>query len=112
MMSDGQEPDPTFAVAAKDTNWVKGFLSNTNYCMSRAHNFLYNSLGTYMLSAIVKKVTGQKTIDYLKPRLFEPLGIQGEDWEEDLQGINTGGWGLAIKNGRHGKVCGIVFTKR
>jgi CubicO group peptidase (beta-lactamase class C family) len=96
IMSDGQEPDPSFAVAANDTNWIKGFLS-TPIVHEPGTTFLYNSLGTYMLSAIIKKVTGQKAIDYLKPRLFDPLGIQNIDWETDLQGINTGGWGLRVK---------------
>ncbi len=96
IMSDGQEPDPSFAVAAKDTNWIKGFLA-TPIVHEPGTQFLYNSLGTYMLSAIVQKATGQQTLDYLKPRLFDPLGIQGMDWEMDLQGINTGGWGLRLK---------------
>jgi hypothetical protein len=58
---------------------------------------LYNTLATYMLSAIVQKVTGEKVIDFLKPLLFEPLAIEGMDWEVDPHGINTGGWGLRLK---------------
>ena len=54
-------------------------------------------MATYMLSAIVQQVTGQRVIDYLTPRLFEPLGISGIDWETDSKGINTGGWGLRLK---------------
>jgi hypothetical protein len=54
-------------------------------------------MATYMLSAIVQKVTGENLIDYLTPRLFEPLGIEGMDWEVDPIGINTGGWGLRLK---------------
>jgi hypothetical protein len=50
-----------------------------------------------MLSAIVQKVTGEKVIDYLTPRLFNPLGIEGADWETNPEGINTGGWGLRLK---------------
>ena len=95
-MSDGQEPDPTFTVAARDSNWVKSFLA-IPIIYKPGTKFLYNTLGTYMLSAIVQKVTGQKVIDYLRPRLFEPLGIQGMDWEVDPRGINMGGWGLRIK---------------
>jgi CubicO group peptidase (beta-lactamase class C family) len=110
MMSDGQEPDPTFAVASKDTNWIKGFLS-TPILHEPGTQFLYNSLGTYMLSAIVEKATGQKTIDYLKPRLFDPLGIQGEDWEEDLQGVNTGGWGLRLKTEDMAKFAELFLQK-
>ena len=37
-----------------------------------------------MLSAIVQKVSGEKVIDFLTPRLFEPLGIEGMDWETAL----------------------------
>ncbi|MEP7144195.1 MAG: serine hydrolase [Ferruginibacter sp.] len=95
-MSDGQEPDPTFAVASRDSNWVSSFLA-LPIKYKPGTKFLYNSLGTYMLSAIVQKVTGQKVIDYLRPRLFEPLGIEGMDWEMDPKGVNTGGWGLRIK---------------
>ncbi len=96
MMSDGQSPDPTSTVNTRDTNWIKGFLA-TPIINEPGTTFLYNSLGTYMLSAMVQKVTGQKTIDYLTPRLFTPLGIQGIDWETDTKGINTGGWGLRLK---------------
>ena len=72
MMSDGQEPDPTGPVGSKYTNWIKGFLA-TPIVHEPGSVFLYNSLGTYMLSAMVQKVTGEKIIDYLKPRLFDPL---------------------------------------
>ncbi len=94
MMSDGQDPDPTSVIPPKD-NWVKEFLA-TPVINKPGTKFLYNSMGTYMLSAIVTKVTGQKIIDYLTPRLFEPLGIKGEDWETSPQGANTGGWGLRL----------------
>lgn len=94
-MSAGQVPDPTGPVAMSD-NWVKTFLS-TPIVDKPGTKFLYNSVATYMLSAIVQKVTGEKIVDYLKPRLFDPLGIEGVDWEVDPHGINTGGWGLRVK---------------
>lgn len=95
IMSDGMDPDPSFVVAATDSNWIRGFLK-VPVKYEPGTRFLYNSLGTYMLSALVQKVSGQKIVDYLKPRLFDPLGIRDIDWEEDLQGINTGGWGLRL----------------
>jgi len=95
MMSDGQDPDPTGKLV-KDTNWARSFLA-LPMVNRPGTKFLYNSMGTYMLAAIVQKVTGQKVIDYLKPRLFEPLGITGMDWEISPQHINTGGWGLRLK---------------
>ncbi len=110
IMSDGQEPDPTFKVAGKDTNWIKGFLA-TPIVHKPGTQFLYNSLGTYMLSAIISKVTGQSTLDYLKPRFFEPLGIEGMDWETDSQGINTGGWGLRLKTEDMAKFAQLFLQK-
>jgi CubicO group peptidase (beta-lactamase class C family) len=95
-MSVGQPQDPTGVTVSRDSNWVKGFLS-TPILHQPGTKFLYNSLATYTLSAIVQKVTGEKVLDYLKPRLFDPLGIEEMDWETDTKGINTGGWGLRIK---------------
>jgi CubicO group peptidase (beta-lactamase class C family) len=95
MMSDGMAPDPTGPVVL-DSNWARKFLS-LPIINEPGTKFLYNSAGTYMLSAIVQKVTGQTVLDYLRPRLFEPLGITGEDWETSPQGANTGGWGLRLK---------------
>jgi CubicO group peptidase (beta-lactamase class C family) len=95
MMSDGQQPDPTPMVVI-DTNWARRFLG-ISILHEPGSQFLYNSAGTYMLAAVVQKVTGQTVLDYLRPRLFEPLGITGEDWETSPQGVNTGGWGLRLK---------------
>jgi len=94
-MTVGQRPDPTFATM-QQSNWARYFLS-LPIVDSPGHVFLYNSVSPYMLSAIVQKVTGEKIIDYLKPRLFAPLGIEGMDWETSPQLINSGGWGLRIK---------------
>jgi CubicO group peptidase (beta-lactamase class C family)/predicted glycoside hydrolase/deacetylase ChbG (UPF0249 family) len=94
-MSVGHEKEPSMIIATSD-NWVRDFLK-TPIKFQPGTKFLYNSPATYMLSAIVQKVTGQKVIDFLKPRLFEPLGISGIDWEIDPKGINVGGWGLRLK---------------
>jgi len=94
-MSVGHAKDST-PIITKEHDWVKTFLS-----LPIEHEpgsvFLYNSGATYMLSAIVQKVTGEKAIDYLRPRLFEPLAVEGMTWEKCPLGINTGGWGLAIQ---------------
>ena len=60
-------------------------------------HFVYNTPATYMCSAIVQKVTGEKVVDYLKPRLFAPLGIEGATWSESPQGVSHGGFGLNIR---------------
>jgi len=60
-------------------------------------HFLYNTPATYMLSAILRKATGEDLFDYLRPRLFEPLGIQGATWEKSRDGITLGGYGLKVR---------------
>jgi CubicO group peptidase (beta-lactamase class C family) len=96
-MSTGQLVDSTEkAVSNRQGSWVKGFFSMPVKHAPGAP-FVYNSGASHMLSAIVQKVTGQTLIEYLKPRLFEPLGIENMIWETDPQGVNTGGWGLSIK---------------
>ncbi len=53
-------------------------------------------MGSYTLSAIVTKVTGQTTLEYLKPRLFEPLGIANPEWGSSPEGNSFGGYGLKL----------------
>lgn len=77
-------------------NLVKRFLSLPVAHKPGTH-FVYNTPATYMLSAIVQKVTGQTTLDYLRPRLFEPLGIEQPRWDASAQGISLGGFGLNVR---------------
>ena len=59
-----------------------------------SHN-QYNSIASYVLSAIVQKVSGLKTVDYLQSRLWEPLGVEKPEWLE-VSGVSAGGWGLML----------------
>ncbi len=96
-MSTGHEQDATGpTTAALDGDWVRAFLS-LPVPREPGSLFVYNSAATYMLSAIVQKVTGSTVLDYLTPRLFQPLGFDSPTWEKCPRGINTGGWGLSIR---------------
>jgi len=77
-------------------HWVKAFLNHPVPHKPGTH-FQYNTPGTYMLSAIVQKVTGQSVLDYLTPKLFEPLGIDKPRWDTSPQGISIGGYGLYLR---------------
>ncbi|WP_165226652.1 serine hydrolase domain-containing protein [Aquisphaera insulae] len=92
-MSTGHQTEPE---RKKDGVWTKDFLAHPVPFKPGTH-FLYNTSATYMLSAIVQKVTGQRLLDYLTPRLFEPLGIERPTWEQSPQGIDTGGYGLSVR---------------
>ena len=84
--------DPT---KQQDT-WTKTFLAHP-VPFKPGTRFLYNSPATYMLSAIVQKVTGMTVLDYLRPRLFEPLGFKDPAWISSPQGITVGAYGLSIR---------------
>ena len=76
-------------------DWLGGFL-NASVNGKPGTEFQYNSLNTYVLSAIVTKRTGETLTEYLTPRLFEPLGITKYYWETCPKGITKGGWGLFL----------------
>lgn len=76
--------------------WVQTFLKHPVPFKPGTH-FLYNSPATYMLSAIVQKVTGMTVLDYLRPRLFEPLGFKDPVWISSPQGITAGAYGLSVR---------------
>jgi len=93
-MSTGHTFDPTEAVFAAE-DWVNAFL-HIEPQTEPGSLYVYNTAATYMLSAIVQKLTGRRIFDYLKPRFFEPLGLadSGMYWDDDPKGICQGGVGL------------------
>jgi CubicO group peptidase (beta-lactamase class C family) len=76
-------------------NWVRSFFE-APVDFEPGKCFAYNSMNTYMLSAIVKKITGVGLSDFLRPRLFDILGVSDFYWETCPSGIEKGGWGLYI----------------
>lgn len=95
-MNTGHNEDATGRMREDTTSWVKKFLSLPVEHKPGTH-FVYNSAGTFMLSAIIQKVTEKTLLEYLTPKLFEPLGIEHPTWETAPGGINVGGWGLRIR---------------
>ncbi|MBI1177716.1 serine hydrolase [bacterium] len=92
-MSTGHQDEPS---AAPDVVSPKSFYAQPVPHKPGTH-FKYNTAATFMLSAIVQKVTGETVLDYLQPRLFEPLGIEHPVWDKNFQGICLGGYGLRVR---------------
>ena len=109
-MSVGHEKEPLRSVIVMQPDWIRGFL-NHPIVAKPGTKFLYNTLATYILSAIIQKVTGETTLAYLKPRLLEPLHITGIDWESDQKGINVGGWGIRVKTEDMAKL-GLLYLNK
>jgi CubicO group peptidase (beta-lactamase class C family) len=107
-MNTGHIKEPR--VRNNEENWVKVFL-HAKVELKPGTHFKYNSMATYMLSAILQKVTGEKLVDFLGPRLFEPLGIEKHDWDTCPKGINIGGWGLHIRTEAIAKLGQLYLQK-
>jgi len=94
-MTTGHDADPTALIRQSGQSWASTFLTQPVEHAPGTH-FVYNSVATYMLSAIAQRITGQRLLHYLGPRLFAPLGIAHPTWETSPEGIDAGGWGLSI----------------
>lgn len=102
MMGCGQEREPHFKGLfpidfERDANetWTQTFLKQP-FVFKPGTHFMYNTAGTYMVSAALQKATGQTVRDYLIPRLFEPLHIEAPFWEQSPTGVSKGGTGLFL----------------
>jgi CubicO group peptidase (beta-lactamase class C family) len=96
-MNTGHKEDTTQRIfRGPDDNWARAFLSLPIEYQPGTW-FVYNTAATYMLSAIITRLTGESLLDYLRPRLLDPLGIENPTWETDPRGVNLGGTGLHIK---------------
>ncbi len=105
-MSSGVVFNEAGAVTEKD--WVRCFLESA-VPAEPGKQFNYNSMNTYMLSAIIREVSGQSLTGFLEERLFGPLGIRDFYWETCPMGIEKGGWGLYIRPEDAAKIGQLVL---
>ncbi len=87
---------PTDSVRQNSLHWVRDLLA-LPVTAKPGERFAYDSMCTYLLSAIVGRVSGSSLLDYLRPRLFNPLGITSLNWEASPEGESCGGWGLYLQ---------------
>lgn len=106
-MSCGHEDEPQ---RPSEGSWVRAFLAHPVVYEPGTH-FCYNTPGSYMLSAILQKVTGQTALDWLTPRLFKPLGIEKPYWEMSPEGVCLGGQGLFMHTEDLAKFAQFLLQK-
>mgnify|MGYP000635286003 FL=1 len=107
-MSSGIIPD--WNMRSITTEWEKTWLAK-RLKYEPGEKFLYDSMSTYMLSAIVQKVTGHTVLQLLQERIFAPLGITEAEWEQSARGVNTGGWGMRIQAESEAKFGQLLLQK-
>ncbi len=106
-MSTGHQDEPP---TSPDKVSPQSFLAHPVPHKPGTH-FKYNTAATFMQSALVQKVTGQPVLEYLGPRLFEPLGMSGPTWDNSFQGINLGGYGLRVRTEDIAKLGQLYLQK-
>lgn len=79
----------------KSQNWTQSYL-DLPMNKKAGESFNYDSAGVNLLLAIVRKTSGMKISEFAEKFLFHPIGITDYFWATDPQGINLGGWGLAL----------------
>ena len=107
-MTSGVKPD--WSMRDTSTDWVKDWLAKTVVDKPGTH-FQYDSMCTFMLSAIVQRVTGRTLLDYLNEKLLAPMQCQNAEWEMSPDGINTGGWGLRVDTETMAKLGQLLLNK-
>lgn len=95
--------------AVTDTDWEKAFFESVAK-FDAGDGFEYNSMNTYMLSRIIKKVTGVGVNEYLESRLWTPLGIDMHPWEVCPKGTEKGGWGLYLRREDAAKLGVLILN--
>ena len=93
-------------------NWLEGFF-DAPLKGDIGKTFRYNSMNTYVLSAIVATKSGKSLSEFLRERLFLPLGIKDGEWywETCPRGVEKGGWGLYIRPDDFVKIAQLVMQK-
>lgn len=93
-MTSGVGFNESGALAGDD--WIKGFLSSA-LNEQPGRTFSYNSMNSYILSAIVTRLSGKSMQEFLQERIFDKLGIVQSFWETSPEGVTKGGWGMFIR---------------
>lgn len=95
-MTTGHAVDTVDLLAQVDgRDWARTILA-ADLAHEPGEKFVYNSGATFLLSVILARLTGETLLDYLVPRLFDPLGIRSPAWQASPSGTVVGGWGLKI----------------
>lgn len=95
-------------MATKD--WVK-YVLRAPVIHEPGTVFQYNNAGPYLLGMLIQRKTGMSLIDYLMPRLFEPLGIPRPVDEKDPLGNTFGAGGLQLNVSELAKL-GLVYLQK
>ncbi len=91
------------AGSVSETRWTEAFFGS-QLSFQPGTKFHYNSMNSYILARIVARMSGRSLSDFLRERLFSPLGITNYFWEMGPEGVEKGGWGLYMSTESWSKI--------
>lgn len=101
---------PTNTIREREAEWLCRYLETEKAAMP-GERFAYDSMATYALSAIVSRVTGMNVLEYLRERVFGPLGIDEAAWDSSPEGVTCGGWGLHLRTESMAKFGQLLLNR-
>ena len=93
-----------------EKDWVK-FVLRAPVIHEPGTVFQYSNAGPYLLGILIQRKTGMSLVDYLMPRLFEPLGIPRPECEKDPLGNTFGAGGLQLNVSELAKL-GLLYLQK
>lgn len=91
-------------------DWIRYFF-NSRFIRMPGKVFLHSDFNTYMLSCLIEKKAGVNLLEYLRDRLFEPIGIGNPDWLPCPKGHIMGANGLYLTVEEMGRVGQLIINK-
>lgn len=79
----------------KEEDWIT-YVLNRPFKYKAGENFLYSNTGPYLSGVAVERYIEAELSNYLKEKVFHPLGIKLHDWEKDPLGHTFGAGGVFL----------------
>ncbi|TPW75412.1 serine hydrolase domain-containing protein [Schumannella soli] len=90
--------EPDFdGVRSRQTAEAVCFVLNEPLDHEPGERFVYSTGTTFLVAAILQRLTGGRLLDFVADRLFGPLGITTRDWDSSADGVDLGGSGLHLR---------------
>ena len=97
------------AGSVTETEWTKAFFES-RLAFAPGTNFAYNSMNSYILARVAVKLAKKSLTEFLRERLFSPLGITNVFWEKSPEGVEKGGWGVYLSAESWAKIGVMILS--
>lgn len=94
----------------ENRDWVN-YIFSQGLDLLPGEKFVYNNACPHLVSRMITELTGEKLIDWLRPRLFDPLEIHNPQWGTDPLGFTCGPGGLQLSAGEFSRISRLCLQE-